>query len=122
MIERHLRRVGHTPLPSLEIDSADIVMAMVAAGLGWSITTPLCVLQGRAWLGQVAALPLPGPPLSRTIHQLARRRVRGHGGHLLSGQPQGAGRRNLSRHPGAHPLAAQQHRPVLSFNHPRRQP
>ncbi len=72
MIERHLRRVGHTPLPSLEIDSADIVMAMVAAGLGWSITTPLCVLQGRAWLGQVAALPLPGPPLSRTIHQLSR--------------------------------------------------
>lgn len=72
VIERHLRRSGHVPLPSLEIDTADVVMAMVAAGLGWAITTPLCVLQGRAYLQQIAILPLPGVPLSRSIHQLSR--------------------------------------------------
>ena len=72
VIERHLRRSGHVPLPSLEIDTADVVMAMVAAGLGWAITTPLCVLQGRASLQQIAILPLPGVPLSRTIYQLSR--------------------------------------------------
>lgn len=72
VIERHLRRSGHAPLPSLEIDTADVVMAMVAAGLGWSITTPLCVLQGRSYLQQLAILPLPGVPLSRTIYQLSR--------------------------------------------------
>lgn len=72
VIERHLRRGGHSPTPSLEIDTADVVMAMVAAGLGWAIMTPLCVLQGRAYLPQLAILPLPGVPLSRTIHQLSR--------------------------------------------------
>lgn len=72
VIERHLRRSGHVPLPSLEIDTADVVMSMVAAGVGWAITTPLCVLQGRASLGQIALLPLPGVPLSRTIYQLSR--------------------------------------------------
>lgn len=71
-IERHLRRTGHSPVPSLEIDTADVVMAMVAAGLGWSITTPLCVLQGRAYLQQIAILPLPGTPFSRTVYQLSR--------------------------------------------------
>ena len=72
VIERHLRRSGHVPLPSLEIDTADVVMSMVAAGVGWAITTPLCVLQGRASLPQIALLPLPGVPLSRTIYQLSR--------------------------------------------------
>ena len=72
VIERHLRRSGHVPLPSLEIDTADVVMAMVGAGLGCAITTPLCVLQGRAYLSQIAMLPLPGVPLSRTIYQLSR--------------------------------------------------
>lgn len=72
IVERHLRRSGHTPHQYLEIDSSDIVMAMVAADLGWAITTPLCLLQGRAHIANVAVLPLPGPSLSRTIYQLSR--------------------------------------------------
>lgn len=63
VIERFLRRSGHTPHQYLEIDSSDVVMAMVAADLGWTITTPLCLLQGRAYLSNVAAMPLPGPGL-----------------------------------------------------------
>lgn len=72
MIERYLRRNGHTPRPYLEIDTADVVMAMVAADLGWTITTPLCLLQGRGYMDQVAVLPLPGVGISRTIYQLSR--------------------------------------------------
>lgn len=72
IIERHLRRSGHSPRPYLEIDTSDVVMSMVAADLGWAITTPLCLLQGRVYASQVAALPLPGAPLSRTIYQLSR--------------------------------------------------
>ncbi len=72
IIERHLRRSGHVPRPYLEIDTSDVVMAMVAADLGWTITTPLCLLQGRAYNAQVATLPLPGAALSRTIYQLSR--------------------------------------------------
>lgn len=72
IVERHLRRAGHSPRPYLEIDTSDVVMAMVAADLGWTITTPLCLLQGRAYLPQLAVLPLPGQPLTRTIYQLSR--------------------------------------------------
>ena len=72
IIERHLRRQGHTPRPYLEIDTSDVVMAMVAADLGWAITTPLCLLQGRAYSSEVTSIPLPGPALSRTIYQLSR--------------------------------------------------
>ena len=72
MIERHMRRANVTAPPFLEIDTSDVVMAMIAANLGWALTTPLCLLQGRSWLDQVAVLPLPGPGLARTLHQVSR--------------------------------------------------
>lgn len=72
IVERHLRRSGHSPHAYLEIDTSDVVMAMVAADLGWTITTPLCLLQGRTYMPQLAVLPLPGPQLTRTIYQLSR--------------------------------------------------
>lgn len=72
MIERHLRRCSVTAPPFLEIDTSDVVMAMIAANLGWALMTPLCLLQGRSWLDQVAVLPLPGPGLARTLHQVSR--------------------------------------------------
>ncbi|AEE68794.1 LysR family regulatory protein [Bordetella pertussis] len=72
MIERHLRRCGVTAPPFLEIDTSDVVMAMIAANLGWALMTPLCLLQGRSWLDQVVVLPLPGPSLARTLHQVSR--------------------------------------------------
>ena len=50
MIERHMRRANVTAPPFLEIDTSDVVMAMIAANLGWALTTPLCLLQGRSWL------------------------------------------------------------------------
>lgn len=72
MIERYLRRCGYSPRPYLEIDTADVVMAMVAADLGWTIMTPLCLLQGRSYLHQITPLPLPGVGTRRTIYQLSR--------------------------------------------------
>jgi len=72
LIERHLRRQGFSPRPYLEIDTSDVVMAMVAADLGWTITTPICLLQGRTYSGQITAIPLPGASLHRTIYQLSR--------------------------------------------------
>jgi len=72
MIERHFRRCGVTAPAFLEIDTSDVVMAMVAANLGWTMTTPLCLLQGRFWLDQVAVLPLPGARLARTLVQVSR--------------------------------------------------
>jgi DNA-binding transcriptional LysR family regulator len=72
VVERYLRRCGHSPRHYLEIDASDVVMAMVASDLGWVICTPMCFLQGRVYASQLAVLPLPGPALSRTIYQISR--------------------------------------------------
>ncbi|MDM0029228.1 LysR family transcriptional regulator [Variovorax saccharolyticus] len=45
-VERALRRVGISPARRLEVETADTLTAMVAGGIGWAITTPLCLLQG----------------------------------------------------------------------------
>src|SRR5690606_29451348 len=46
-IERHLRRLGIKAARLLEVDATDTLVAMVSAGLGWAIATPLCLLQAR---------------------------------------------------------------------------
>ncbi|WP_342131048.1 LysR family transcriptional regulator [Hydrogenophaga sp. OTU3427] len=45
-VERALRRVGINPARRLEVETADTLTSMVAGGIGWAITTPLCLLQG----------------------------------------------------------------------------
>jgi DNA-binding transcriptional LysR family regulator len=72
-IERHLRRSGLDVPHRLELDSSSSVLTMVAAGLGWAITTPLCVIQGNVDLASLALHPLPGPSLARTLFLLNRR-------------------------------------------------
>lgn len=72
IIDRYLRRSGLIPQSYLEIDTADVVMAMVAADLGWTIATPLCLLQGRSHLEDVVVLPYADLRLTRTIYQLSR--------------------------------------------------
>ena len=39
-VEQHLRRVRVEPPRRLEFDTADAVMAMVGAGVGWAVATP----------------------------------------------------------------------------------
>lgn len=72
LIERHLRR-RQVQIPQfLEIDTADVVMAMVASGLGWAISSPLCVYQGAAYWDRIAVVPMPAPVLSRSIYLISR--------------------------------------------------
>lgn len=72
-VERHLRRVGLEPIRVLEFDTSDTLSAMVAIGNGVAITTPLCMLQGKAFWPHIAAIPLPGPGFSREIVFATRR-------------------------------------------------
>lgn len=58
-IERFLRHVGLSAPRRFEFDATDALLSLVAAGLGWAISTPLCLWQSRAWLDQVQVLPLP---------------------------------------------------------------
>lgn len=52
-VERALRRVGLNPPRRLEVDTADTLTSMVAGGIGWAVTTPLCLLQGARSAGWV---------------------------------------------------------------------
>ena len=113
MIERHMRRANVTAPPFLEIDTSDVVMAMIAANLGWALTTPLCLLQGRSWLDQVAVLPLPGPGLAHAAPGVAPGRVRGDGGRVLAVQPNRAGNGDLSADQRAAAVAGTADAPVL---------
>lgn len=71
-IERHLRRIGLKAPWLLEVDATDTLMAMVAAGLGWAIATPLCLLQVRSQLHGVRVLPFPDTGFTRQLYLLGR--------------------------------------------------
>ncbi len=72
-IEAHLRRQRIEPPARLEFDTSDALLAMVANGLGWTLATPLCILQGAQHLPGLRCIPAPGPVLNRRITLAARR-------------------------------------------------
>jgi DNA-binding transcriptional LysR family regulator len=41
-----------------ELDATDPLLSLVAAGLGFALTTPMCLWQSRQYLGDVRVLPL----------------------------------------------------------------
>ncbi len=71
-IERYLQQGGITVPESLEFDGTESVFAMVAGGLGWAITTPLCLIHGVGHISSLTAMPLPGRSLSRSLYMVAR--------------------------------------------------
>jgi DNA-binding transcriptional LysR family regulator len=71
-IERHLRRLRMDIARHFEFDSSDTLTGIVAAGLGWAVMTPLCLLNSSARLGAARPAPFPGPPFSRKLHLVSR--------------------------------------------------
>lgn len=66
-IDAHLaEQVEQYPVP-FEIGSHLALMAMVARGIGWTITTPLGFMRAHRFHDQLAAHPLPFTPFSRQI-------------------------------------------------------
>lgn len=76
-IATHLARHGVAPDHRFELDSYHAIMAMVAAGAGWTITTPLGVLRAHRFIDAVEVRALPVAPLSRRILLTARAGVLG---------------------------------------------
>ena len=64
-VERWLRHVGLQSERRFEFDATDPLLSLVAAGLGWAVSTPLCLWQSRHFIGQVAVYPLPASPLGQ---------------------------------------------------------
>ncbi|MCW5604971.1 MAG: LysR family transcriptional regulator [Burkholderiales bacterium] len=71
-IERCLRLLGIKAARLLEVDATDTLTAMVSAGLGWAIATPLCLLQVGSRIKDVRALPFPVTGFSRQLHLITR--------------------------------------------------
>lgn len=65
------------PAHRFELDSYNSILAMVAAGTGWTILTPLAVLHAARFRDAVELKPLPIAPLTRRITLTARRDVLG---------------------------------------------
>jgi DNA-binding transcriptional LysR family regulator len=76
-IERHLRRLGVDVPRSFEFDSPDAVSALVAAGEGFAITTPLCIYEAASPSKRICVVKLPGPQITRKLTMVARHRELG---------------------------------------------
>lgn len=70
-IESALKARDVAPRPSMEFDGTEAVFAMVGAGLGWAITTPLCLVHGRAHAEELTAMAVPGKAFSRTLYLIS---------------------------------------------------
>jgi DNA-binding transcriptional LysR family regulator len=77
-IEGHLKRQKLDFPHRFELGSHLALMAMVARGIGWSVTTPLGYMRAGRFHDQVVALPLPFKPFSREITLYAGADWAGH--------------------------------------------
>ena len=71
-IERYLRRHGIESAHRFEFDSSESVLMTVEAGLGWAITTPICIAQTRTDVDRLRIVALPHPAW-RQLYVLYRR-------------------------------------------------
>lgn len=71
-IAAHLARHRLSLPHRFALDSYHAILAMVAAGAGWTILTPLGFLRAHRFREDVDVIPLPVPPLSRRISLTAR--------------------------------------------------
>jgi len=72
-IELYLRRLRLKIPLGQEYDSTEGVVRMVAAGVGWAIVTPLCILDAVSLVDRGFCAPLPSPGLYRQLSLVARR-------------------------------------------------
>lgn len=56
----------------IEVDSSATMMALVARGMGWTITRALAIIQNPEIASAVSVQPLPPPELSRPLYLVAR--------------------------------------------------
>ncbi|MEM0987859.1 MAG: LysR family transcriptional regulator [Pseudomonadota bacterium] len=66
-IAAQLSRLGLSAPSRFECASDRTLMAMVAAGAGWTITTPMLFSRGRRFHDQVRLHPFPGKTFARTL-------------------------------------------------------
>ena len=71
-IDAQFRRLNVSPLRRVSVDSTEKLIATVAAGIGWSIGTPLSLLRSREYSGQIQVVPFPGDSFHRHLYLVSR--------------------------------------------------
>ena len=71
-IERQIVRMKLKLPQTVEVESSHQQLALVAAGLGWTITTPVCLAAVPELLSQLRAEPMTRGRFSRSIQVVAR--------------------------------------------------
>lgn len=71
-IERQVARLRLNLENMVELDSTEQQMSAVAAGVGWSITTPLCLASHIDLLPRLRVAPITRAQFRRTVHVVAR--------------------------------------------------
>jgi len=71
-IERYLKRASITPKVSMRFDNTFAILSAVALGLGWTISTPLCLFNNGIDLNKLACFPLLEEPLYRNLTLVCR--------------------------------------------------
>lgn len=92
-VDSYLESEGIVLERRYELDTSDAVLAMVYAQLGWTLTTPLCVLKSPQAIDSVRFIPLD-PPLRRSLWLVARQSE----GNELAERIAAAARHVLERH------------------------
>lgn len=77
-IEHQLQRWGINPPLRLQLDNSFAILAAVQAGIGWTITTPLCLLETGLKSGAVQILPVPEGEFYRELTLVAHHDELGH--------------------------------------------
>lgn len=72
LVAAHLAQQNLRLTHRFELDSYSAIMAMVAAGAGWTILTPLAIGLAERFGKATDVLPLPFAPLERSISLTAR--------------------------------------------------
>jgi len=73
LTDRYLERLGVDLPRKVEFDSSFPMVDMVRLGMGWGVTTPLCLYSVRAGPADLVVAPLPGVSASRQVDLIARR-------------------------------------------------
>ena len=72
-IAQHLKRVRFDVTNRFALEASRSVIAMVGQAKGWTLTTPLNLLDAERFISQIDVAEVPFPAFSRTICLIARR-------------------------------------------------
>ncbi|MGB6231094.1 MAG: LysR family transcriptional regulator [Litorimonas sp.] len=73
MVAAHLKRIGVNAPRRFSFEASRSVIATIGKTGGWTLTTPLTVLDASAFRDQIALFPLPFAGLSRQIYLINRK-------------------------------------------------